>query len=299
MSTPFKTVISASRRTDIPSFYMNWFMERIKKGFFEVTNPFNRKTSIINADPGSVHTIVFWSKNFSPLIKGEFGKKLLDSGYNLFFNFTINSEDRVLEPGIPPLAERIRQLVYLCTHFGKKCVQWRFDPVCYYRSSSSQVNNNLDGFPKIAEKAASIGVSRCITSFMDDYRKIRRRVESIPGFSFFDPDLSKKIEILLRMEQVLENSGINLYTCCEKEVMNSMPESTSISAGSCIPSNYLMELYGGSLSLKKDTGQRVENGCKCMISSDIGSYDMHPCGNNCLFCYANPVDRNTNDNRIG
>ena len=84
-------VISASRRTDIPAFYMDWFMEQIKKEVFEVTNPYNRRKSIVPATPDKVHTIVFWSKNFAPFIKGRFGQTLLRMGYNLFFNFTINS----------------------------------------------------------------------------------------------------------------------------------------------------------------------------------------------------------------
>ena len=34
-------IISVSRRTDIPAFYGNWFLERIKAGFVGYLNPFN------------------------------------------------------------------------------------------------------------------------------------------------------------------------------------------------------------------------------------------------------------------
>ena len=36
-------IISASRSTDIPAFYLDWFMNRIKKGYSVWTNPFNNQ----------------------------------------------------------------------------------------------------------------------------------------------------------------------------------------------------------------------------------------------------------------
>jgi hypothetical protein len=35
-------IISASRRTDIPAFHGDWFMTRIREGFFPRGNPFYR-----------------------------------------------------------------------------------------------------------------------------------------------------------------------------------------------------------------------------------------------------------------
>ena len=69
-------VISASRRTDIPAFYMDWFMEQIKKEVFEITNPYKRRKSTIPATPDKVHTIVFWSKNFDFFMAGGYGERL-------------------------------------------------------------------------------------------------------------------------------------------------------------------------------------------------------------------------------
>ena len=71
-------VISASRRTDIPAFFMPWFMQGIARGAFEVTHPFTRRVSRVVATTPPVHTIVFWSKNFGPFLEG---------GYGLIFSF--------------------------------------------------------------------------------------------------------------------------------------------------------------------------------------------------------------------
>ena len=284
-----KTVISASRRTDIPAFYMTWFMQQIKQGFFEVVNPYNRKTAIVPAGPDKVHTIVFWSKNFGPFIKNRYGQILAAMGYNLFFNFTLNSSSPLLEPRIPSLARRLDQLRALSRDHDPKSINWRFDPVCFFKFDEQPVKNNLDDFSRIAAWSSQCGITRCITSFMDHYAKIKKRITSIPGFSFIDPVLPEKINMLLKMEKELTGKNIDLYTCCEKKVLEALPSGSGIRNSSCIPNNLLVELFGGDLSFKRDGGQRTSAGCGCMASSDIGSYQQHPCYHNCLYCYANPM----------
>ncbi|MBU4209507.1 MAG: DUF1848 domain-containing protein [Proteobacteria bacterium] len=287
--SPDKIVISASRRTDIPAFYMKWFMRRIEMGCFDVVNPYNRNVSFVPATPDKVHTILLWSKNFGPFIKSRFGEELREIGYNLYFNFTINSLEPLLEPNVPALEERIRQLEYLCRNFGAGSISWRFDPICFYKTEDGKIHDNLHDFNYISNKASQYGIKRCITSFMDDYHKIRKRIAKLPGFAFIDPSIEIKSEIVLKMKDELADKNISLHTCCEKELLSILPESSGITKSSCIPNDRLMELFGGSLSLKKDCGQRIKNGCGCKVSADIGSYSLHPCYHNCLFCYANPA----------
>jgi len=282
-------VISASRRTDIPAFYMNWFMEQIKKGWFEVVNPYNQRPSIIPATPDNVHTIVFWSKNFAPFLKGRFGQALLAMGYNLFFNFTINSDNPLLEPQLPTLIHRLDQLRALCRHYDPRSINWRFDPICFFEFEQNAVKDNLHDFSEIATWASRCGVKRCVTSFMDHYPKIKKRIKSKPGFLFVDPSLSEKIELLLKLEKELSEKNVGLYTCCEKKVLDALPSGSTIKKSSCVPNDLFIKIFGGDLSLKKDYGQRVADGCGCMVSVDVGSYRLHPCYHNCLFCYANPT----------
>ncbi|MBW1740709.1 MAG: DUF1848 family protein [Deltaproteobacteria bacterium] len=282
-------VISASRRTDIPAFYMDWFMAQVKRGYFEVFNPFNHKVSTVRTAPGFVHSFVFWSKNFGPFIKGNYAKKLEKMGYHLAFNFTINSAVPILEPNVPSLKDRFGQLRYLCEHFMPESIQWRFDPICFYRIDRGRLQDNLQHFELIADMAAMCGVKRCITSFMDHYPKIQKRISRLSDFSFHDPPLERKLEIILDMEDKLTRRGISLYTCCEKEILDRLPPQSRVRRSSCITSDLLIKLYGGKVSLETDHGQRVKKGCGCKVSKDIGSYRFHPCFHNCLFCYANPA----------
>jgi hypothetical protein len=286
-----KIVISASRRTDIPAFYMDWFMERIDIGFFETVNPFNRKKTIVPATTDHVHTIVFWSKNFNQFIDGKYGDRLREKGFHLFFNFTLNPENAFLEPNTPSLENRFKQAKALCKTFGPETVSWRFDPICFYTLPDGSKGNNLKGFPDIAGQMASFGIQRCITSFMDHYAKINARPGPFEDFHFIDPDISQKIRILERMESAIASMNMKLYTCCEKKVLAAMGEDTGIQSSACIPNRLLTDLFGGQLSYQKDTGQRIKQGCGCTVSRDIGGYQQHPCYHNCLYCYANPKDK--------
>ena len=55
-------IISASRRTDIPAYYFDWFLNRIKEGFVLVRNPMNEhQISRISLSAGVVDGIVFWT----------------------------------------------------------------------------------------------------------------------------------------------------------------------------------------------------------------------------------------------
>ncbi|MFO8113390.1 MAG: DUF1848 family protein [Desulfosalsimonadaceae bacterium] len=287
-----KIVISASRRTDIPAFYMDPFMDGIARGGFHVKNPFNGRVSLVPAGPEAVGCIVFWSKDFGRFLEGGYGTALARMGYEQFFLFTVNSASTVLEPNLPSLATRIAQAEQLADQHGPRSVWWRFDPICFYQYNSGPVQNNLADFPWIAQQMAHMGVKRCITSFVDIYAKVARRVKAIPGFSFVDPPMEKKIRVIRKMADLLEPMHISLYTCCENELTDGLPGDCNVKAGGCISGHYLEQRFEKEISLAGDSGQRRDKGCKCTASRDIGCYDAHPCLHNCLYCYANTNGRN-------
>ncbi len=282
-------VISASRRTDIPAFYMPWFMSGIDTGHFEVVNPYNRQITRVSADPDQVHTIVFWSKNFRPFLEQGYGQILARQGYHLFFNFTINSGHGALEPMVPPLEDRLDQLAGLVQAFGADAVQWRFDPICFFREKSGRLGDNLDQFETIAKRVARQRVQICITSFVDLYRKVIQRVKGNNDLELIDPPMAHKIATIERLANCLTDLNIDLRLCCEKDLLAALPSGLPIGASACIPNDRLVALYGPGISLARDNGQRKASGCTCGVSRDIGSYSLHPCRHNCLFCYANPA----------
>jgi len=285
---PLKTILSASRRTDIPAFYMDWFMAGIQKGFFDVINPYNQYRRRVPAHPHEVHSIVFWSKNFGPFLQGNYDRKLVQKGYRLFFNFTINAPSPELEPHVPPLEERLHQAKELARRFHPAAIVWRYDPICFFRQGKGLVNqNHIETMEVIADALAAAGIRRCVTSFVDLYGKVKRRM-ALQGLHLVDPPLSVKCDTLMQMATRLRLRGMALGACCEKNVLDKLPRDAGIGNGDCIPGDLLARLYGNDFVPKKDPGQRRQDGCTCNIAADIGSYRQQPCYHNCLFCYANP-----------
>lgn len=286
---PLKTVVSASRRTDIPAFYMPWFMRRLEAGFAETENPFNGRISAIDLRPESVHSIVFWSKNYGPFLEGGYAEKIIEMGHRLFFQFTVNTPSLILEPGVPPLRERFEQASWLSMIYGPEAVEWRFDPVCFYTDRNCPENgimDNLGAFEEIAHAMAAAGIKSCVTSFLDIYRKVKKREESA-GIVFVEPDQADKERTIEYMTQILNRYGVKLRLCCEQGMSGHFLKSSGIVTDrGCIDGNLLMEIHGGHVSVKPDRGQRKSSGCSCTESRDIGSYRKQPCFHKCLYCYA-------------
>lgn len=286
-----KIVISASRRTDVPAFYMGQFMEVVRRGYFSVRNPFSGTTRVASAKPDYVHSIVFWSKDYTRFLADEHGERLKDMGYNLFFHFTMNSHVLILEPGIPQLFRRLCQFQKLCRVVSPEAVTWRFDPICFFRlaGTNGTMHDNLGDFETIAKAAADAGVTRCVTSFTDLYGKVQKRLSRVSEIFLADADIARKREVLARMAERLSRLGISLYTCCEKELISGPDAVTGVSPSACIDHDLLMKLYGPGLSRKRDRGQRASKGCQCQESFDVGDYSAQPCYHRCLYCYANPA----------
>ena len=281
-----KQIISASRRTDIPGCYPQWFMEGIQKGSFQVTNPFNQQTRTVDVSPELTHSIVFWSKNYGPFLDLNAHSILKEMGYHLFFNFTLNSPQPILEPRVPPLEERFAQARILCKDIGANALSWRFDPICFFQDAAGNQKNNLSAFKTIADTMGEMGVSSCVTSFYAPYKKVETRINKYPPdqkIRFTQLEIQERIDLIQGMAEYLKLRGIQLHLCTQGELE---PHLEGIPANACVDGKKLKALYGGNPETRRDYGQRSKAGCRCTRSVDIGSYKEHPCAHNCLFCYA-------------
>jgi len=266
-----KTVISASRRTDIPAFYLPWLIDCLQKRSAEIVTPRGLK-KCVNLHPDHVHSLVLWSKNFHHFLK----RKSAFKEYRLFFHFTLN-DCPPLEPNIPDLQERLAQAQALAECFGPACMTWRFDPVVFWEEGRK---DNTGGFAYIAETIARIGVRRCMFSFCTHYRKtiIRTRAAGIP---LYDPPVERKRETAARLGRIARACGIGLFACSQ----SGLDGIDNVAVGRCIDGAYLQELFSEKCSKARDLGQRPQ--CHCTHSVDIGSYTS-VCRHGCLYCYAIP-----------
>lgn len=121
-----KTIISASRRTDIPTFYWDWFQTQLKQQFVYVPNPlYPEKVSRVDLTPDDIHSIVLWSKNMSNVLKNP--GKIND--YNLYFQYTVTGYSKTLEPYVPSYTETMGIIEELLKHYNPKQFNIRFDPI--------------------------------------------------------------------------------------------------------------------------------------------------------------------------
>ncbi len=304
MISPLPFVLSASRRTDIPGCYTSWFMSCISRGYFRVRQPFTGKYRTIYVHPENIHSIVFWSKNYAPFLKARADSILTDKGFSLYFYFTINSENPLLEPNLPSLDKRLRQLEHLVQNHGPDKIAWRFDPICFYEDDQGQTGNNLTDFALIAKLAARLGIRKCVTSFYDPCPKVKTRQNFLFSrqkkvIRMMVPDRAKKIRIIRKMAALIKPWEMNLALCAEKDLFSALcpeqdlfssehpePAPENLVENACIDGRMLQKLYNGYPCLSRDRAQRISSGCRCTQSVDIGSYQDHPCPHNCLFCYA-------------
>ena len=60
-------IISASRSTDIPAFYADWFVDRWEKGYVKWKNPFNGVPLYVCFNKARL--VVFSTKNLKPILQ--------------------------------------------------------------------------------------------------------------------------------------------------------------------------------------------------------------------------------------
>ena len=169
----FPIVVSASRSTDIPAFYADWFFHRLEQGYSAWTNPFNGVKSYVGY--ADTKFIVFWSKNPRPLL--NYLDELKKRGIGCYIQYTLNDyEEEGLERGVRPLAERIETFKLLVERLGKGAVVWRFDPLI--------LTDKID-MDKLLRKIENIGdqlrdyTEKLVFSFADieSYKKVKNNLQ--------------------------------------------------------------------------------------------------------------------------
>ena len=156
-------IISASRRTDIPTYYFEWFFNRINDGYVCVRNPMNiHQISKVSLSPEVVDGIVFWTKNPIPMMKRLHE---LDSRYMYYFQFTLNSYGKDVEANIPSKNDVIIPAFQdLSRMIGAERVIWRYDPIML--TDKYTIDYHVEYFEKIAKRLSGY-TKKCIISFVD------------------------------------------------------------------------------------------------------------------------------------
>jgi hypothetical protein len=292
-------IVSASRSTDIPAFYGEWFMARLNAGFVKWKSPFGGKPVYVSF--AKTRVFVFWSKNPGPFLPHL--DTLNRRGFGYYFLFTLNDyEEERLEPNVPPLGERIDTFIRLSQRIGRGRVVWRFDPLVL--SDRITVADLLQKIQKIGNRIAPF-TERLVFSFVDieKYGKVKRNLVAggIDGArEFTDEEVAVFCTGLTKLN---EKWGLIISACGEQRDLSLY----GIGRGQCISHDLMVQEFSGDWDLMKflmpddqqvlfgktkgtrpekflkDPGQR--NTCRCIVSKDIGQYST--CMHLCAYCYAN------------
>ena len=265
-------IISASRRTDIPAFYSQWFLNRLREGYVYVRNPMNAsQISKVSLATEVVDCIVFWTKNALPMQNAL--KSIEAMGYSYYLQWTITPYGRDLEPFVPAREESVAAFRRVSDMVGSSRMVWRYDPVII--SSNFSPDFHAAAFEHLCKELAGY-TGRCVFSYLDFYPKLKKKVRNL---AFFDVDEQIRMAVAERFSQIAARYGISLEACCESPELGRF----GIQTASCINRELLEQSIGVPISVKKGQGQR--SGCQCVESIDIGCYNSCPHG--CVYCYAN------------
>lgn len=307
-------IVSASRSTDIPAFYADWFFHRLDVGYSAWTNPFNGVRSYVSYK--NTRFIVFWSKNPRPLL-GHL-PSLKEKGIGCYIQFTLNDyEADGLEKNVPPLGQRIETFKMLVDTLGKGHVVWRFDPLVL--TDSIGIDNLLAKVEGIGNQLAGY-TEKLVFSFADitSYRRVAANLQKA-GVRYIDWTEERMREFARRLSALNEKWGFELATCGEKIDLAQY----GVRKNRCVDDDLIIRLAHNDEALMKylgvekhpmpqpnlfgevaplpegaiilPNGQYATHGdnrdkgqrefCGCIKSKDIGEYNT--CVHGCKYCYAN------------
>ena len=251
-------IISASRRTDIPAFHMEWFMNRLRAGYCLVRNPMVPNVVYrIDLDPKNVDAIVFVTKNPAPAI--PYLKEIAAMGYLALFQVTITPYGKDLEPGVPFKADVADAFKAVSERLGADRMIWRYDPIIlndridvgYHRRKFELLCRELEGYTR-----------RCTFSFLEMYGKLQRHRDTLRSVTHGEMDAMAEM-----MVPIAKRYGMALSYCCSKYDLSRW----GIEPRGCIDRQALVRM--GIPFEELNTPLR--EGCS-----------IH----NCLYCYANRSD---------
>ena len=289
-------IISASRSTDIPAFYADWFFHRLKVGYSAWTNPFNGVKSFVSYE--KCRFIVFWSKNPRPLL--EHLDELKERNIGCYIQYTLNDyEKEGLEKGVPPLEERIDTFKRLVDQLGQGRVIWRFDPLIL--TDKVSLDDLLQKVENIGDQLNGY-TEKLVFSYADIalYKKVKANLDK-SHVNYAEWTTAQMEEFAERLSGLNQKWNYQLATCGEKMDIDRY----GIQHNKCVDDDLMIRfahhdkalmdflgvevkesLFGTEIVKKKDNrdkGQRQF--CGCIVSKDIGEYNT--CPHLCEYCYAN------------
>lgn len=270
-------IINTGMRTDIPAFYSEWFMNRIRAGFVLVRNPYRPDwVTRYELDPDVVDCIAFCTKNPEPMLKNLDKLK----AYHQYWFVTITPYGKEIEPNVPSKEEVMQDFILLSKTVGINCIGWRYDPI--FIDKTYTIERHIEDFEQMCKTLCGF-TNVCVISFIDLYEKVKRNFPEVQTVSQQD-----RITIGKNFAEIGSRYGITIKACAEGTELASY----GVDCDGCMTQQTFETAIGCNLLIPKKKSQRSE--CACVLGTDIGAYDT--CGHFCRYCYANYNHKNVRQN---
>ena len=261
-------ILNTGSRTDIPAFYSEWFMNRIRAGFVMARNPFYPKQIIrYDLDPSVVDVLVFCTKNPKNMLEHlEELKK-----YRMYWNVTITPYGKDIEPNVPHKKEVMDAFIELSKKVSVRNVVWRYDPI--FLNEKYDISHHLMIFEKMCAYLEGY-CKHVIISFIDLYEKTKKNFPEVKEVSF-----DEQCYITKQFVKIAARHGMDIRLCHEDERLAFYGADVT----GCLSKEVLEEAIGEHLIVP--TSSKSREGCNCLLGNDIGAYNS--CLHLCRYCYAN------------
>ncbi|MDO4478697.1 MAG: DUF1848 domain-containing protein [Lachnospiraceae bacterium] len=263
-------IIQTGMRTDIPAFYSEWFLNRLKAGYVLVRNPYNpSRVTRYSLSPEVVDVIAFCTKNPAPLLPHMEALK----PYGQYWFVTITPYGKAIEPVVPDKEKVLASFRQLSDCVGVDSVGWRYDPI--FLDERHTVDWHIASFEKMA--AALKGYTKtCVISFIDLYKKVERNFPGIRAVAKKD-----RLTIGKAFVEIARENGMVIRPCAEGHELASYGADCS----GCLTVQTFENALHEKLEVPKRKTNQRNGACACLLGVDIGAYDT--CGHLCQYCYAN------------
>lgn len=267
-------IISASYKTDLPTFYAPWFLNRLRAGYCKTVNPYGGQIYTIDLRPDAVDGFVFWTKNVGPFLPAL--HEVHSRGHPFILQYAINGYPRELEHAVTDAARSIDHARHIAATYGPRVIVWRYDPIVF--SSLTPPEFHERNFARLAA-ALEGATDEVVISFAQIYRKTLRNMTAAAresNFTWLDPPDEQKQSLAARLTQIAAAHRIQLTVCSQRTYV--VPGAAE---ARCVDARRLEDIARRPISAKP-RGNRPD--CACHASRDIGAYDTCPHG--CVYCYA-------------
>ena len=233
-------IISASYKTDIPTFYGDWFMNRLRAGYCKMVNPYGGQVYQVSLEQGSVDGFVFWTKNIGPFLHHL--DEVAMRGFPFIVQHAINGYPRALESSVVDFRQATKHMRQLRQRFGPRVPVWRYDTIVL--SSLTNLDFHRHNFAFLAEELEGV-TDEVVISFAQIYKKTKRNLDQAAhtcGFAWEDPSAQFKIDLAAELAGVAQRHGIQLSMCAQPELL-----SPGIAEARCVDAKRLSDVAGRTI----------------------------------------------------